>query len=127
MKSKYPDINPDSLEITRKFYNQLEYKSDLLLKDIVEIELALDEPDIKNITENLKFFGYQLEKKDELIIENGPDIKIIIRPKTENKLGVCRIKFSLTDKPYEQQTVQFSDKSKMILNADRTAEWYFDI
>jgi len=127
MKHKYPDTNPDSLDITRRCYNQKEYRSELLLKDIIEIELALDEPDHNKILKELKNYGYQIEQNGKLTIGNGPDIKIILRAKFENKSGICRIKFSLTDKEYEQQTVQFSDKSKLILNADRTAEWYFDI
>jgi len=127
MKHKYPDTNPDSLDITRRCYNQKEYRSELLLKDIIEIELALDEPDHNKLLEELKNYGYQIEQNGKLTIGNGPDIKIILRAKFENKSGICRIKFSLTDKEYEQQTVQFSDKSKLILNADRTAEWHFDI
>ena len=127
MKFKYPEKNPDSLKITRKYYNQKSYRSDLLLKDIVEIELALNEFDYNRIFEELKNYGYHIEQKGELIIGNGPDIKIILRAKFENKSGICRIKFSLTDKQYEQQTVLFGTKSKLILNTDRTAEWYFYI
>lgn len=127
MKYKYPDKNPDSLKITRKYYNQKEYRSDLLFKDIVEIELALNEFDHTRLVEHLKNYGYQIEQKGELIIGNGPDIRIILRAKSENEAGICRIKLSLTDKQYEQQTVLFGNKSKLILNADRTAEWYFNI
>ena len=127
MKHKYPDTNPDSLDITRKCYNQKEYRSELLLKDIIEIELALDEPDHNKLLEELKNYGYQIEQNGKLTIGNGPDIRIILRAKSENRSGICRIKFSLTDKQYEQQTVLFGDKSKLTLNADRTAEWYFDI
>ena len=127
LKTKFPDINSDSLELTRKFYLQEDYKSDLLLKNIVEIELALDEPDINKITNELNLFGFQTEKEESVLILTGPEIKLIIRPKSENKSGVCRIKFSLTDKPYEQQTVQFGKKSKLILNSDKTAEWFISI
>ncbi len=127
MKYKYPDKNPDSLKITRKYYNQKEYRSDLLFKDIVEIELALNEFDHNRLVEHLENYGYQIEQKGELIIGNGPDIRIILRAESENEAGICRIKLSLTDKQYEQQTVLFGNKSKLILNADRTAEWYFNI
>ena len=127
MKVKYPDSNPESLKITRQYYNQKEYRSDLLFKDIIEIELALNEFDRNKLSEGLKNYGYQIEQKGELIIGNGPDIKVILRAKSEYQSGICRIKFSLTDKLYELQTVLFCNKSKLILNTDRTAEWYFDI
>lgn len=127
MKFKNPDENPDSLRITWKYYNHKVYRSDLLLKDIVEIELALNESDHGKILEELRNYGYQIEQKGELIIGNGPDIRIILRAKSDNKSGICRIKFSLTDKQYEQQTALFGNKSKLILNTDRTAEWYFSI
>lgn len=127
MKYKFPDIDPESINISRKLYNHKSYQNNLLLKDIIEIELALNEFDHNKLFKELKNYGYQIEEKGKLIIGNGPDIKIILRSKFEKKSGICRIKFSLTDKQYEQQTVLFGNKSKLILNTDRTAEWYFNI
>ena len=127
MKYLLPDIEPESINITRELYNHKRYQNDLLLKDIIEIELALNEFDHNKLVEELKNYGYHIEQRGELLIGNGPDIKIILRAKLENKSGIYRIKFSLNDKQYEQQTVLFSTKSKLILNADRTAEWYFTI
>lgn len=127
MKHKYPDIDPESINITRKLYNKNYYKEDLLLKNIIEIELALAELDYNKLFEELKNLGYQMERKGERAIARGPDITIILRAKYEDKSGLCRIKFSLTDKQYDPQTVQFGDKSRLILNVDKTAEWYFAI
>ena len=127
MKHKYPDIDPGSISITRKLYNKMYYKEDLLLKNIIEIELALAELDYNKLFEELKNYGYRMERKGERAIAIGPDITIILRAKFEDKSGLCRIKFSLTDKQYDPQTVQFGDKSKLILNADKTAELYFII
>jgi len=127
MISKYPDRDPESLEITRKCYNQKEYRSDLLLKDIVEVELAVDDPDYSKLLDEFKNYGYQIEQNGASTVANGPDIRVILRAKSEKQAGICRIKFSLTDKRYEQQTEIFSNKSKLILNSDKTADWYFDI
>lgn len=127
MISKYPDRDPESLEITRKCYNQEEYRNDLLLKDIVELELAVDDPDYSKLLDEFKNYGYQVERNGALTIADGPDIRIILRARSENQAGICRIKFSLTDKRYEPRTEIFSNKSKLILNTDKTAEWYFDI
>lgn len=127
MKYKYPDIDPEKISITRELYNHKSYENNLLLKDIIEIELALKEFDHNKLKEELKLYEHQIEQEGEMIIVNGPDIKIILRAKLENKSGICRIKFSLTDKKYEQQTVLFGNKSKLILNTDRTAEWHFSI
>lgn len=127
MKSKYPDENHDSLQITRKYYNQKEYRNDLLFKDIIEIELALNEFDHKNLSEVLKNYGYQIEQQGNLTIGNGPDITMILRAKSEHQSGICRIKFSLNDKQYEQQTVLFGTNSRLIFRPDGMAEWFFDI
>ena len=72
-------------------------------------------------------YGYQTEQKEGTTIATGPDIRLILRPKSKNQAGVCRIKFSLNDKPYERQEEVFSDNSRLVLNAGKTAEWYFSI
>ncbi len=127
MKHRYPDIDPESINITRKLYTKKYYQEDLLLKNIIEIEFALDELDHNKFVEELKNYGYRMEQKGELTVARGPDIKMILRAKHEDKSGICRIKFSLTGKQYDPQTVLFGDKSKLILNKDRTAEWHFSI
>jgi hypothetical protein len=126
MKYIFPDNDPEEINITRKLYNN-SYRDDLLLKDIIELELALNKFDTNKLLKDFKIYGYQIKHKGKLTIGTGPDIKIIIRTKSELKSGICRIKFSLTDKQYEPQTILFGHKSKLILNRDRTAEWHFDI
>ena len=127
MKYKYPDIDPESINITRKLYNQEYFDDNLLLKNIIEIELALNEFDYNKLLKELKNYGYHVERKEESTIANGPDFRIIIRAQHEDKSGLCRIKFSLTGKQHEPQTVLFGSKSKLILHSDRTAEWHFNI
>lgn len=124
---KYQDIDPDSISITRRLYNKKYYRDDLLLDDVIEIELAVDEFDFKNLLGELRNYGYRMELKGESVTAVGPEIKIIVRPRSEDNSGLCRIRFALTDKRYEPQTVQFGSKSRLILHEDRTAEWFFSI
>ena len=99
----------------------------MLLKDIVEVELAVDDPDYGKLLDEFKHYGYQVEQKSELTIVKGPEIRLILRAKSENQAGICRIKFSLTGKQYEPQAEILGGKSKLILHTDKIAEWHFYI
>lgn len=125
--SMYSEMNPDSVDITRKCKNRKAYRPDLLLQDITEVELALIDYDYHKLTRELTSYGYQIEQTEEVIRAYGPDIQVILRPKSESQVGICRIRFSLTDKPYEEHEEVFSDKSKLVLNSDRSADWFFSI
>jgi hypothetical protein len=127
MKYKFPDIDPEKINITRELYNRKKYREDLLLKDIIEVELALDIFDYNKLDEDLRNYGFRMERMGNKIIAYGPDINIIILDKTKEKAGICRIKLSLNDHQYIEQTIDFGEKSKLILNPDKTAEWFFDI
>ncbi len=121
----YSDMNPDSVDITRKCKNQKGYRPDLLLQDITEVELALMDSDFDKLIRELRSYGYQIEQNEEITRANGPEIQVVLRHRSENQAGICRIRFSLTDKPYEEHTEIFSDKSRLVLNSDRTADWFF--
>ena len=127
MKRRFSDIDPEAINITRKLYNHKLFHNELLLKDIIEIDLALNDFDTRKLVEELQIFNYNIEQKENVITGTGADIKVNIKAQTENTSGICRIKFSLIEKPYKPQTIQLSDKSKLILKDDLTAEWYFDI
>ena len=128
MKKKFPDLKPETINITRKLYNSDVYRKDLLLKDIIEIELALNQHDRDKFYNELKIYGYQIEQQGELLTAKGPAINIIMHPKSAaNEAGICRIKFSLTDKSYKPKTMIVSPKLKLTLNNDKTADWYFKI
>ena len=45
IKSRFLDIDPEAINITRKLYNHQQYRDDLLLKDIIEFDLALNDFD----------------------------------------------------------------------------------
>ena len=127
IKSRFLDIDPEAINITRKLYNHQQYRDDLLLKDIIEFDLALNDFDTRKLVEELHIFNYKVVQKENTITGTGPDIRVNIKRKTEHASGICRIKFSLTNRDYESQTIQFSDRSKLILKDNRTAEWYFTI
>ena len=125
--SMYSEVNSDSVNITRKCKNQKPYRPDLLLQDITEVELALIDYDYHKLTRELKSYGYQIEQTEEVTRAYGPDIQVILKPRSENQAGICRIRFSLTNKPYDEHEEVFSDKSRLVLNPDRTADWFFFI
>ena len=127
VKYKYPDVSPDSINITRELYNKKFYRKDLMLEDIIEVEIALDESERFGLVEELMHYGYIMDKRGEEMIAKGPDIVLVIRARSTGISGICRIKFSLTGEQYEPQTVLFGDKSRLILHADGTADWHFDI
>jgi hypothetical protein len=127
VKYKYPDVSPDEINITRELYNKKNFRRDLMLENIIEIELALDEMERLDLFEELMHYGYILDKRGDETIAKGPDIVIVIRARATSISGICRIKFSLIDKQYEPQTISFGDKSRLILHTDRTADWHFDI
>ena len=127
MRYKYPDIAADKINITRRFYNHSVYRSDLLLNDIIEIELVLNRSDAHKTISELKAYGFQIGRNGEQDTAKGDGIKIIIYPEQDHKRGIYKIKFSLNDRFYKPQDVVFSPASKLVLNRDRTAEWYFNI
>ena len=127
MKKQFLDLNPEAVNITRILHNHKRYRDDLLLKDIIEFDLALNEYDTRKLVEELHIFKYKVEQKKEIITGTGPGITVNIKPKTKHASGICRIKFSLTERSYKPQVINFSGTSRLILNNDRTAEWYFTI
>lgn len=127
LKFKFPDKDPDSLTISRKCYNSGVYRNDLLLKDIVEIEVALNEVDSKRLTNELELYGYEIIDENDKTIAVGPEIKIVIIPKSKDKLGISKIVFSITKELDKQKILQFGEKSILILNKDKTATWNFNI
>lgn len=127
MAAKFPNLTPDSIEVTRRLYNSESYRNDLLLQDIIEIELAVNEPDYSKLLNDLGLYGYKIEQDEETARAIGLEMNVILRPKSESLAGICRIRFALTDKPYEQHTEVFSDRSKLVLNPDSTADWFFFI
>ena len=127
MNYKFKDIDPGNTDISRKLYNHESYRESLLLRDIVEFELALNRFDTDKLITELKHYGYRMKQEGESFVGKGPDIQIVIRPKTDTQSGICRIKFSLTDRLNDQKTVPFGEKSRLVLDTDGTAEWYFDI
>ena len=127
IKHKFPDINTEEINITRRLYNSKRYQNKLLLKDIVEVEFALDEYYYNRLQEELIFYGYKIERIGNKLIGKGPNINIIITDKTKEKSGISRIKFSLNDNQYGNKTINFGSKVKLILNIDKTAEWHFNI
>ena len=127
VKYKLPEIESESIDITRQLYNHKSYNKDLLFKDIIEVELALNEFDRKKLYEELTLYGYNVEQVDDKLIGKGPNIIIIILDESSEKSGICRIKFMLNNNKYSEQTIDFGNKAKLILNPDKTAEWHFRI
>jgi hypothetical protein len=97
MKYKFPDIDPQEINITRELYNHKKYQEDLLLKDIIEVEIALDEFDYKKLHQELIFYGYEIER------------------------------MGLNDNQNKDKTINFGTKARLILNTDKTAEWHFNM
>lgn len=127
VKYKYPDIDPETINITRELYIHNSYKKDLLFKDIIEVEFALDEFDYKELHQELILYGYKIERMGKKLIGEGPNINIIIIDKTKEKSGICRIKFSLNENINRDKTIYFGNKAKLILRTDKTAEWHFNM
>ena len=115
------------MKITRKYYNQKSYRSDLLLKDIIEIEIALENLESNKVINELRLYGYSIKRKEEKVICIGPEIKIIIIPRSKNKSGISKLMFSLTTELAEQKIITFGESSKLVINENKTASWYFNI
>ena len=126
-KYKFPKIEPEAINITRQLFNHKSYKKDLLLKDIAEVEIALNEYDRIKLKEAMELYGYDVERLGNKLVGKGPNINIIIRDKNEDKTGICNIKFILNGNQHNKQIINFGTKSKLILNTDNTAVWQFSI
>lgn len=122
---EYPDTGVGSIK--RELNNQYKYNKNLLLENIIEVELLLPELDIKKMMEELTSFGYEIKQNEEKVFAKGPQINFVIRSQSDNKKGITRIKLSLTNNEHKNQTITLSKKSKIVINSDKTADWYFGI
>lgn len=127
MTYKFDSLDSDKINISRKLYNKKDYNKNLLIKDIIEIELSLIAFDKTNLLNKLEAFDYKIMKKNKAIFAIGPQIKFIIRNKTNNTSGISRIRFTLNKQNETRNSIILSNKSEIKFNKNKTADWYFFI
>jgi hypothetical protein len=125
MKHKYTDIPDDPVNISRKLYNRDSYKDSLLFKDITGIEVALDEKEAKRFAEELRYFGYEINRLDNAINCKGPEVEFVVIPKSEQKSGISKITMLMNRKLENPLSFKFGRNSELLINSDGTAIWHF--
>jgi hypothetical protein len=133
LKRWHSDLAPPSPGITRKDVltryaakiAKPEHPRPKLLKDVVEIDLTLNQKDLEILGGELSVFGYEFTVKDDKKIYIGPDIKLIVEINDSGRGRITGIKMSLHANQHKEETFEFGEKSRLILNADNTATWLF--
>ncbi len=126
MKFKYPHKHPDSLTISRKCSLSNVYRTDLLLKDIIAIEIVLNNAELKQLTNELQLYGYDIVNKKDELIAVGPDMRIKIIMGAQSNVSITKIIFSLTKAIDRQMVFRFGRSSSLLLNINKTAVWRFN-
>jgi hypothetical protein len=125
MRQKYADIPDARINISRKLYNRDSYKDSLIFEDIVKIEVALEEKEAKRLAEELRYFGFEINRQDNTVYCKGPEVEIVVIPRSDQKLGICEITMILNRKLEKPICIQFGKNSELSINSDGTAIWSF--
>jgi hypothetical protein len=133
LKKWHPDLDPSAPGITRnhilKRYAAKIAKPDLpkdkILKDIIEVNLKLNQKDLEMLTGELAVFGYAFSQEGNKKIYTGPDVKIIIDTIDSGAGKITGIKMSCHPNRYREEIFAFGENSRLVLHADNTATWIF--
>ncbi len=133
LKKWHPGLAPSSAGITRKDI-LTRYAAKIAapkqprakwLKDVIEINLSLNQKDFELLSGELSVFGYESFTKDDKKICTGPDIKFIIDIIDNGAGQITGIKMSCHSHPYKEKTLKFGKESQLTLHPDNTATWLF--
>ena len=133
LKKWHPDLAPLSPGITRKDVltryaakiAKPEHPRPKLLKDVVEIDLTLNQKDLEILGGELSVFGYEFKVKDDKKIYIGPEIKLIVEINDSGRGKITGIKMSLHHNRHKEESFVFGQKARLTLHADGTATWLF--
>lgn len=129
----HPDLAPASAGITRKdvlarYAARIaapEQPRAKRLKDVIEINLRLNQKDFELLSEELSVFGCESSMKDNKKIYAGPDIKFVIEIIDSGRGKIAGIKMRLHPNRHKEETFIFGQKSRLTLHPDNTATWLF--
>lgn len=99
---------------------QAERRGRFLLKDVVEIEIAIDDADRKQFIQMLRAFGYQVSDT----VCTGPGIRFTIVPAAGNFRGIRRVIFSL-QRPVKEAIEQRMGVTRLVAGPGDGAVWTF--
>lgn len=134
LKKWHPGLVPSSPGITRKDILERyaakiarpDPPKDKILKDVIEVNLNLNQKDLAVLTGELSVFEYKFSHEGNKTIGTGPDVKFIIDIIEEGRGRITGIKMSCYPHRHREASFRFGEKSLLVLHADNTATWTFE-
>lgn len=121
----YPSRKDRIHTLQRKEFLAPLFSQDKLLHDITAITLALDKGQRERLETELALFGFRGTGSQQNRTFERPDIRLNIVPATEKAQGILEIQLALQTVPTRKQTLDFGTNSRLVINKDRTANWFF--
>ena len=133
LKKWHPDLAPSSPKIARKDilrrYTAKIARPDLpkdkILKDVIQVNLQLNQKDLEMLKGELSVFGYAFSQEENKHICCSPDVKLVVTLIESGKGKITGIKMSCHSNRYKEKTFEFGERSRLVLHADNTATWIF--
>jgi hypothetical protein len=133
LKKWHPDLNSQAQTVQRKAILQ-RYAAKLsapeaprpkLFKDIIEMNLNVNEKDRDILKAEMSVYGYTFTETENTLICKGPSIRFVMNL-IEGETGkITGIKMSLNPGQYQAKTYRFGESSRLILYDDNTTAWVF--
>ena len=133
LKKWHPDLAPSSPGIMRKDilarYSAKIAKpdrpKDKILKNVVQINLDLNQKDLEILKGELAVFKFALAHEENKLICSGPDVKFVVTLIDSGKGKISGIKMSTHHRRKKETSYSFGKKSRLTLHPDNTATWKF--
>lgn len=134
LKMWYPDLDPSPTGIARnqilkRYAAKIEMPDppkDKILKDVIEVNLNLNQQDLAVLTGELSVLEYKFSHEGNKTIGTGPEVRIIINVIEEGQGRITGIKMSCHPHRHKKGSFRFGEKSRLVLHADNTATWTFE-
>lgn len=133
LKKWHAHLSPSKSGITRRDILE-RYKAkivepnrpkDRILKDVIEVNLQLNQKDQETLLGELAVFGFTFSQKGSKKICTGPDLKIIISPINSGDGKITGIKMSIHSAQNKETSFSFGKNSRLVVHTDKTATWTF--
>jgi hypothetical protein len=98
---------------------------DKIFKDVIEVNLQLNQKDLEMLTGELSVFEYKFSHEGNKKICIGPDVKFIVTLIESGHGKITGIKISCHSNQHKKETFEFGEKSRLVLHAGNTATWIF--
>jgi hypothetical protein len=96
-----------------------------LVKDIVGATVAMGERETDHFLQELHAYGWTVRTEGTTRNVSGPGITLTLIPAIPGIKGLTELRFQLTRKPAQAQSLRFGPKSVLSVRADGTALWTF--